>query len=144
MRRAKKKNIVNWTIFLAAFFLALGFIFFENDLFYRDFAEYFSSFAPPAPEVSPTRVTIDFGNGKRRAFEGEVERGTTAVLALRASEAAGGFHAVTDDHGRIVSIAGVKNDDGRKWRAYRNNAFVGDIPGNVEIGPGDRITFRYE
>lgn len=124
---------------------AVALIFFQNDAFYRDFTGYFASSSPPlVRQFRSARVTIDFGNGTKRAFEGESQAGMTIISALRLSGDAGQFKITTDERGAIVSIAGVRNASGKRWRVYRNGLIGEDLPGHIGIEAGDRITLRYE
>lgn len=133
-----------WTIAVAVFLAAVAVIFFQNEAFYRDFLGYFS-FAPSVVSQPRTaRLTIDFGDGTKRAFEGQVAGGMTIISALRVSQAAGQFEAVTDNRGQVIDIAGVKNGNKKRWEVYRNGDAVAELPGHVEIRPGDKLVFRYE
>lgn len=124
---------------------AVALIFFENDAFYRDFTGYVASTSPPSVrQFRSARLTIDFGNGAKRAFEGKSQAGMTILSALRLSGDAGQFKITTDERGVIVSIAGVKNVSGKRWRVYQNGTAVGDLPGHIGVESGDRITLRYE
>lgn len=132
-----------WAAAVGAFLIAVAVIFFQNEAFYRDFQDYISLSVPPASPPR-ARLTIDFGNGQKRAFEGQANAGMTALAALRVSQAAGGFEAVTSQRGEVVRIADVANSAAKRWRIYVNGTPTADLPGHTEIQPGDRITFRYE
>jgi len=136
---------IHWYLLVGVATAAAAVIFFGNDSFYRDFTGYFAP-PPTVREVSngAARLTLDFGNGKRRAFAGTVESGMTILSALRAAEIAGRFSAFTDERGTLVEVAGIRNNAAGRWRVYRNNVAVGDLPGHTEIQPGDRIVLRYE
>ncbi len=134
-----------WVIVVGGFLGAVALIFFQNDAFYRDFTGYFTlSPPPPARQFRSARVTIDFGNGTKRAFEGESQAGMTILSALRLSGDTGRFKIATDERGAILSIAGVRNALGKRWRVYRNDSMVQDLPGHIGVAAGDRITLRYE
>ena len=134
-----------WVIVMGGFLGAVALIFFENDSFYRDFTGYFDSSPPLAiREFRAARVTIDFGNGTKRAFEGESQAGMTILSALRLSGDVGQFKTATNERGAIVAIAGVGNAMGKRWRVYRNGAAVEDLPGHIGVEAGDRIMLRYE
>lgn len=134
-----------WVIAGAGFLAAVALIFFENDAFYRDFLEYVrTSPPPPIAGFHTARITLDFSNGSKRAFEGESRAGMTILSALRLAGEAGRFGIVTDERGQIVAVAGVKNGARKQWRAYRNGAAATDLPGHTEIKAGDRIVLRYE
>ena len=133
---------------VAAFLLALVLIFSWNDSFYYDMQAYFldQSLTPPGSRrvSSPGKLAIDFGNGKKRTFEGEVLRGMTVLSALRAAESAGNFRVLTSDRGVVVDIAGIRQNSHRRWRILLNNLPLSELPGETAIGAGDRILFKYE
>lgn len=139
-----KSEFLYWAIVIAVFLAAVAAIFYENEVFYQEFLGYFSFSSPTPALFHPARVTIDFGNGKKRAFEGRVESGMTIFSALRASQDAGGFEIITDNRGRVVAVNGVKNVREKQWGLYMNGVSITTLPGNIEIQPGDRIVFRYE
>ncbi|MDP3727108.1 MAG: hypothetical protein Q8R35_00535 [bacterium] len=134
-----------WVVAAAGFFGAVILIFIQNESFYRDFLSY--SRIPPSPPAGAfhtARITIDFGNGTKRAFEGAPGDGMTILSALRLAEEAGQFSVRTDSVGNITTVAGVRNGGGKRWRAYRNAAPVSDLPGHIEVRAGDRILLAYE
>lgn len=135
-----------WAFTVLAFSVATALILAEQAAFDRDFQTYFSTLPAPRRDSPsrPVRVTIDFGNGKKRAFEGGVETGMTIISALRASEAAGRFEARLDERGGVVRIAELERSGLKQWRVYLNSAAIQDLPGHIEIRSGDRIVFRYE
>lgn len=134
-----------WVITIAVGLAAVFMIFLANEQFYQDFQTYFSTpAAPRRPAAYGARLTIDFNNGQTRAFAGEIEPGMTVLSALRASEIAGAFSALTDERGRVVEIAGLKNRGAARWQVYLNELPLGDLPGHIEIQTGDVIVFRYE
>lgn len=87
-------------------------------------------------------VLIDFGNGKKRAFRGEVVRGMTAYDALVASREVGGF-SLSFQGDAINEIDGVKNNS-HIWRSYVNGTPITGLPQFKEVKAGDEIVFRFE
>ena len=132
-------------ITVAAFLGAAWLMVSQYNAFVSDFERYVTLMGPlEAAPPKPVRVTIDFGNGTKRAFLGETEKGMTILSALRASGEAGRFEAATDDRGKLLAIAGIGAAGKGGWGVYLNGTSVDDLPGHVEIGPGDKIEFRYE
>lgn len=135
----------SWPLVAVAFLAAVAFIFLQNESFHRDYARYVA--VPPSPSIASlhfVRLTIEFEDGRRRAFEGAYGSGMSALAALRGSGEAGTFDIATNGQGQVVAIAGTLNRSGRQWRWYRNGALMSDLPGHVEVRPGDRLSFRYE
>lgn len=137
-------------IAVLVFLAVLTLIFSWNDAFYSDYQIYFSSLdlSPSAASVRISNnvghVTIDFGNGRMRAFEGQVQSGMTILSALNVSSRAGKFDAKADERGRIVNIDGVKNNSGKRWQTYLNETIVHSEPADTLIRGGDDIAFRFE
>ena len=102
--------------------------------------------AAPSPVIVEkyTKITIDFGDGTKRAFRGNTETGMTAMVALRAAQAAGGLRVETDAEGAVVRINATHTDDTHVWRLYRNGSLVPGVLGRVMIDPGDILLLRYE
>ncbi len=141
------RRLLYWCIVGIVSVAAALVIFLENNSFYWESEGYFSmpdSSPIASKSAPPTRVTIDWGGTARRAFQGSVEDGMTALSALRASALAGGFLVRTDEQGRLIAIGEAGAGAGREWRMYVNDAEVYDLPGHVAIRPGDKVTFRYE
>lgn len=145
--KKKRDSKVYLGVAVAAFLGAVILIFSWNNSFYSDMYGYYTS-APPSAGVSrPTargRIGVDFGNGEKRAFGGEIYTGMTILAALREAENVGNFKTQTDERGKIVSIAGVKNNGRKIWRMYINGAPASELPGRVDIKSGDNVIFRYE
>jgi len=132
------------------FLAALALIFSWNDAFYSDYQIYLSSTTPSSSATggrqvkSTGRVIIDFGNGRLRAFEGEVQSGMTILSVLNIASQVGKFDAKTDGQGVVVNIDGVKNNNGKRWQAYLNESLVRGEPASTPVRAGDDIAFRFE
>ncbi len=135
---------IRLAILLVVFAAAVSLIFAANNAFFRDYTAYFTPPPPPPPAAPITRLTIDFGNGTKRAFLGPVEEGMTIITALAAAEQAGNFDARLDGRGRVLAIAGISALEPRRWNVYVNGAMLRTVPGDVDVRPGDQIIFRYE
>lgn len=141
-------NLFYIGLVVAAFLFAVVLIFSWNDSFYYDMQAYSIGLSSiptkPGGASGLGRVVIDFGNGKKRSFEGEVKVGMTVLSALRAAEGAGNFRTLTNGRGGIIDIAGVKNNSHRRWRVWLNGVSLAQLPGETAISAGDRILFKYE
>lgn len=134
-----------WVIALLGFTAAVALIFFQNEAFYRDFIGYFSGQSQlDIRKFRHASLTIDFGDGRKRAFRGETESGMTILSALRRSSEVGGFKNAVNKGGVITAVGDVVNSGNKQWRAYRNGMPVAGLPGHEEIWPGDKIILRYE
>lgn len=90
-------------------------------------------------------IEIDFGNGKKRLFEGDVsQRSYTLDIALYAAGQAGLFD-FTVEQGKIAALADIPNTRQKKWIIYRNGKPASeDALENLIIAEGDQYAFRYE
>ena len=143
----KRDSKVYLGVAVAAFLGAVILIFSWNNSFYSDMYSYYASVPPSAGVSKPAakgRIGVDFGNGERRAFEGRLYTGMTILAALREAEQVGNFKTQTDERGKIVGIAGVKNNGRKNWRMYVNSIPVSEFPGRMDIKSGDNVIFRYE
>lgn len=91
-----------------------------------------------------TKLTIDFGDGTKRAFRGRTETGMTAMVALRAAQTTGGFKVETDDRGVVVAIGDTRADGVKGWHIYQNGALAKEVLGRVVVAPGDSLELRFE
>lgn len=91
-----------------------------------------------------TKLTIDFGDGTKRAFRGRTEIGMTAMVALRAAQTAGGFKVETDDRGVVIAIGDTRANEVKRWHVYQNGALAKEVLGRVMVAPGDSLELRYE
>ena len=90
-----------------------------------------------------TRITIDYGNGKKRAFEGAVIDGMNMQDVFWGVEhSAGIVFSVKNE--KIESVDGVKSRPPQKWNYYINEVKQNGNPLDKEILAGDKIMLKYE
>lgn len=143
----QQRHTARWAALGAGLIALAALLSFARLPLHLDFLKYAAPQSGEQPERqsgNSARLNIDFGNGKIRAFKGEVETGMTIISALRIAGEIGRFDAVTDERGWVVDIDGFKAGDAKRWQAYVNNRPADDLPGHIEIKPGDKITLRYE
>src|SRR3989338_923892 len=91
-----------------------------------------------------TRVIIDYGNGKKRVFEGAVIKGMNLQDVFWGIEYSAGIVFGVRNR-EIESIDCVKSRPPKKWNYYiNNNIKQDDNPLDKEIGAGDKIFLVYE
>lgn len=140
-----KKYKNNYILMIIAFFLLIVSIFtvfwFSSD-----------SFNLKTPEIIGKAIlTIDFGNGKKRAFEGEIIKGETLVDVLSQSSKAGGFSYELNEGSEIVLFIDasykeknfLKNND-KSWRWYLHDKKIDRSPSEIAPKNGDDILIKYE
>ena len=140
-----QKGAVKWFILLAVFFGTVAVIFVLNDDFSNDFQVY-SEVQPlkPRERNAALRVTIDFGNGKKRAFEAEVASPLSAAEALRATQEVGKFTLKIGLNGEITEIDRVKAAGQKRWHWYLNGNPEERPILDVMVRGGDKVLVRYQ
>lgn len=143
----QQHHMARWAALGAVLIALAALLFFTRSPLRLNFLKYAASPSgeqPARQSRNSAQLNIDFGNGKIRAFKGEVETGMTIISALRIAGEIGRFDAVTDERGRVVNIDGFKADGAKHWQAYVNSRPADGLPGHIELRPGDRIILRYE
>lgn len=140
-----QKPAVKWFILLAAFFGTVAVIFVLNDDFSNDFRSY-SEVIPlkPRERSAVLRVTIDFGNGKKRAFEAEVASPLSAAEALRGAQKVGKFTLKIALNGEITEIDRVKAVGQKRWHWYLNGNPEKRPILDVTVRGGDKVLVKYQ
>lgn len=128
-----------WAVVGVAALAVLGIIFVLNDYLSRDAA--IDSAQIKKTEIN-ARLLIDFGNGRKRAFRGEVVEGMTVYDALVASREVGGFSF--SFRGDVIDEIGGTKNNAHVWRSYVNGKPTAALPQFEEVKPGDEIVFKFE
>lgn len=132
--------------FLLALFsvAAVVVIFISNDDFKRDFNRY-SDFSLLWREdvFRPVRVTVDYGGGKKRAFQGNITEPLSAAVAIQASAKAGKFSLHFDMRGNITDVDGVRPRGQETWFWYLNGVLQSRPVQDVVVRNGDQILLAY-
>ncbi|MFY9462275.1 MAG: hypothetical protein WAP51_03690 [Candidatus Sungiibacteriota bacterium] len=140
-----EKKSVQWLLLMAVFFGTVAVLFVSNDRFSNDFYSYMTFPALKQKEIS-TRVlvTIDFGNGKKRAFEGSVASPLTAGQALRFAGEAGGMALKITLAGDVTEIEKVRNQGDKRWQWYLNGRVENRSILDATVHGGDKVLVKYE
>ncbi|QQG45682.1 MAG: hypothetical protein HYW89_02055 [Candidatus Sungiibacteriota bacterium] len=126
------RGTTTWIIVGIASALALGFIFWANNNFYQ---EYLKEVQSPVPLLLPRHdrawIEIDFGENKKRVFEGAVGGHVYRLPSVLES---------------IVKEAGIslRPPRSRKWTVYSNNKTVPKSLSEITVAAGDRYLLRLE
>lgn len=131
----------SWTFLLIAFFAAFVVIFFANSVFY---AEYIKETKEVGNMVIPNKgiawVELDFGNGFKRLFEGNLQGNSYPLLVALGAAADAGNFGYKIDTGKITSLAGKRG----KWKIYRNGNLVTGAIDSITVQKGDQFILRLE
>ena len=140
-----EKKSVQWFLLIAVFFGTVVVLFVSNDRFANDFYSYMTFPALKQKEIS-TRVlvTIDFGNGKKRAFEGSVASPLAAGQALRLASKAGGMALKITLAGDVTEIEKVRNQSDKRWHWYLNGRAESRSILDAAVRGGDKVLVKYE
>jgi len=119
----------------------------ENHLELHNKAYHSSSFKEnPFKEKPLARLLIDYGNGKKRAFEGEVVEGLNLkfLLEILAQDKKISYKLRKTQKGLILeSLEGIKNNS-KQWRCYLNGNLVEKDLEKVFIEPGDEVRLVFQ
>lgn len=130
-----------WIVLFTAFFVAAGVMLNANRELNR--LDGFSVTPPPSlPQSSETqeaKIELDFNNGKRRLFVGELATAYRLPVALRAVAREGDF-TYKIEGGEIKELAGVKGE----WKIYKNGKSTNESIDLLTIKSGDHYVLRIE
>jgi len=65
-------------------------------------------------------LTIDFGSGKKRSFEGSIVKGETPIDAFIQASKAGNVSYKFDEKSSLAAIGSFVNNNKKSWRWYLN------------------------
>lgn len=83
--------------------------------------------------IGKAELTIDFGDGNKRAFEGEIVENETLIDALNQASKAGNFS----------SEEIILNKD-KSWHWYLNDEKMDNLTDRVVLKSNDKILVKYE
>jgi len=98
-----------------------------------------------APKIiGGASLTIDFGNGEKRAFEGGIIKNETLIDVLNQAARAGDFSYKLNEESDLASIGGLVGGGKKSWHWYLNEKKINRQPGEITVKPNDRILIKYE
>lgn len=130
-----------WYILGAVVLVAAVFVMWANSEISKEFFSLFP--AKQAQNANRVKIVIDFGNGKKRAFGGQLMPDMTVERALAVSHSVAGISYVIEGS-RVVEIEGVRVTVNKKWHVYVNDSAQDSIPVTYLMKPGDVVTVRYQ
>jgi|SRR3989344_3131480 len=89
-------------------------------------------------------LTIDFGNGQKRFFEGDIVDDETFVDIFNKASIAGKFSYVFDGKNSIVSVNGTNNGNEKSWHLYINDKNIDELLSKIIIKNYDKVFVKYE
>lgn len=103
----------------------------------------------PAAEQSKMEIigsvilTIDFGSGKKRSFEGDIVKGETPIDTLIQASKAGNFSYRFDEKSSLSAIESFVKNSEKSWYWYLNGKKM-LRPYEIFLQAGDKISITYE
>lgn len=94
--------------------------------------------------IGEASLTINFGDGKERVFEGEIIRNEALINVLVQASKAGNFSYKLDSTNNLVIVENYANNKIKSWQWYLNDKKINGSPGEVILKSGDKILIKYE
>ncbi|KKU06011.1 MAG: hypothetical protein UX07_C0009G0015 [Parcubacteria group bacterium GW2011_GWA2_45_30] len=88
-------------------------------------------------------LEVDFGNGKKRYFQGDVNGYQYTLSEVLDSAANNGKFSLTLRNGDIAELAGIY-DSGGSWKIYLNDREQNMSADALVVEAGDMYALRYE
>ncbi|MBI2635285.1 MAG: hypothetical protein HYW79_01955 [Parcubacteria group bacterium] len=88
-------------------------------------------------------LTIDFGNGKIRSFEGDIVKNETPIDTLIQASKAGDFSYRLDEKSNLSAIESFVKNSEKSWYWYLNGKKMLK-PYEIFLQDGDKISIIYE
>lgn len=101
--------------------------------------------AVQAPKIiGETSLTIDFGNGQKRAFKGEIVENENLLNVLNQAAKAGNLNYKLDEKNNIAAIGTFAATKTKTWQWHVNGKTVEKPIYEVIVRPNDEILIKYE
>lgn len=137
---------LSWLLVGIFFIAAVMILAYANNKFYQEFladTEKTGNYViPKRPVQQPALVEVDFGNGKKRLFSGELGNDPQELKSSLKDIAAIGRFSFKEKNGRITEVAGIGSNG--KWLVYQNGDKVDLALDNLNVWAGDKYTLRFE
>ncbi|MFH1990404.1 MAG: hypothetical protein ABIJ19_00935 [Patescibacteria group bacterium] len=94
--------------------------------------------------IGKAELMIDFGDGNKRAFEGEIVENQTPVDALNQASKIGNFSYKIDEKNNLSAINNFTGDKDKMWQWYLNDKKMDSLIGGIVLKSNDKILVKYE
>jgi len=94
--------------------------------------------------IGRAALTIDFSDGNKRNFEGEIIEGETLFDALNQTSKAGNFSYKLDEEDNLAAIDSFTRDKNKSWHWYLNDEKIDKPLGEIILKSGDEILLQYK
>ncbi len=139
-KNMKKKN--DYVLILAALLLL---ILSTGAIFWFSGKRQDNNISQPTPKIiGKAALTIDFSDGNKRNFEGEIIEGETLFDALNMASKAGNFSYQLDEKNNLAVIDSFTRNKNKSWRWYLNDKKIDKPLGEIILKSGDEILLQYK
>ena len=94
--------------------------------------------------IGKAELMIDFGDGNKRAFEGEIVENETPVDALNQASKIGNFSYKIDEKNNLSAINNFTGDKDKTWQWYLNDKKMDSLIDGIVLKSNDKILVKYE
>ena len=94
--------------------------------------------------IGRAALAIDFSNGNKRNFEGEIVENETLIDVLNQASKAGNFSYQLDEKNNLAAIEDFTAKASKSWRWYFNGEIINKPLSEVILKDGDKILIKYE
>lgn len=88
-------------------------------------------------------LTVDFGNGRKRAFEGNIVKSETFFDALNQASKAGNFSYKLDEKNNLAAVESFVKNGEKSWSWYLNGKKI-STANEIFLKNNDKILIKYE
>lgn len=99
---------------------------------------------PKMEIIGSVVLTVDFRNGKKRSFEGDIIKGETPIDALIQASKAGNLYYKFDEKNGLAAIDNFVKNNEKSWHWYINDKKIDKPLNEIILKSGDRILIKYE
>ncbi|KKQ92810.1 MAG: hypothetical protein UU81_C0016G0005 [Microgenomates group bacterium GW2011_GWC1_41_8] len=137
MKRNKLKD--DYTLITSAVLLLIlsGFLIFLFP------SNQFLPLSPAAKIIGEASLTIDFGNGEKRAFKGEIIENENLMNILNQAAKAGDLHYKLDARNSVIAIENFTANKIKAWQWHINGKKVEKPFYEIIVNPNDEILIKY-
>ena len=93
--------------------------------------------------IGRAALAIDFSNGNKRNFEGEIVENETLIDVLNQTSKAGNFSYQLDEKNNLAAIDSFTRNKNKSWHWYLNDKEIDKPLGEIILKSGDKIIIKY-
>jgi len=94
--------------------------------------------------IGRAALTIDFSDGNKRNFEGEIVENETLIDVLIQASKAGNFSYKLDGENNLAAVDSFTRNKNKSWHWYLNDKKNDKPLGEIILKSGDEILLQYK